>query len=131
MQYAATTVAGRAEKLDSNVPPVEESIPRDCHFLIINPNPFPLGPDGHRKPVAGPARNLAREERTGSVQRIDIKLRIALDQFAIGEMLRIDHPEKYRPKRRAPSRGSSKTATPMAPHRGGIGRGIGKVIVFL
>jgi hypothetical protein len=30
-----------------------------------NPDSFPLGPDGHREPVAGPARNLAREERTG------------------------------------------------------------------
>ena len=102
MQYAAATAAARTEKFDSNVPPVEESIARDRDLLIINPDPFPLGPDGHRKPVAGPARNLAREERTGTVQRIDIKLWVALDQFAIGEMLRIDHPEKYRPKRRAP-----------------------------
>jgi hypothetical protein len=113
------------------VPPVEEAITRDRDLLITNPDPLPLGPDGHREPVAGPARNLAREERTSTVQRIDIKLWVALDQFAIGEMLRIDHLEKYRPKRRAPSLGSSKTATPMTPHRGGIGRGIGKVIVSL
>ena len=46
---------GRAEKLDSNVPPVEESIARDRDLLIINPNSPPLGPDGHRDPVAGPA----------------------------------------------------------------------------
>ena len=115
MQYAAAAVAGRAEKLDPHALPVEEGIAHDRDPLIINPNPLPLGPDGHREPVAGPARNLAREERTGTVQRIDIKLRVVLDQFAIGETLRIDHPEKYRPKRRAPSLGSSKTATPMTP----------------
>jgi hypothetical protein len=73
MQDAAAPAAARTEKFDSNVPPVEEAIARDRDLLIINPDPFPLGPDGHRKPVAGPARNLAREERTGSVQRIDIK----------------------------------------------------------
>jgi hypothetical protein len=54
-----------AEKLDSNMPSVEESIARARDPLIINPDSFPLGPDGHREPVAGPARNLAREERTG------------------------------------------------------------------
>ena len=31
------------------------------------------------------------EERTGTVQRINIELWIALDQFAIGETSRIDH----------------------------------------
>jgi hypothetical protein len=97
VQYAAAAVASRAEKLDSNMPPVEETIASDRDLLIINPNPLPLNPDGHREPVAGPARNLAREERTGTVQRIDIELRVALDQLAVREMLRIDHPEKYTP----------------------------------
>lgn len=55
VQYAAASIAGRAEKLDSNVPPVEETIARDRDLLIINPNPLPLGPDRHREPVAGPA----------------------------------------------------------------------------
>jgi len=99
VQYAAAAVAAGTEKFDPDVPPVEETIARDRDLLIINPDPLPLDPDGHREPVAGPARNLAREERTGTVQRIDIELRVVLDQLAVGEMLRIDHPEKYRPNR--------------------------------
>jgi len=54
MQYAAAAGAAWAEKLDSVVPPVEEPIARDRDLLIINPDPLPLGPDGHREPVASP-----------------------------------------------------------------------------
>ena len=61
MQYAAAAGAAWAEKLDSVVPPVEEAIARDRDLLIINPDPLPLGPDGHREPVASPGWNLARE----------------------------------------------------------------------
>lgn|SRR6516162_8116858 len=91
MQYAAAAGAAWAEKLDSVVPPVEEAIARDRDLLIINPDPLPLGPDGHREPVAGPARNLAREERTGTVQGIDVELWVALDQFALPKMQRSQH----------------------------------------
>src|SRR5262249_15346804 len=38
-------------KLDPNVPTVEETIARDRDLLIINPDPFPLGPNRHCKPV--------------------------------------------------------------------------------
>jgi len=55
VQDAAAAAASWAEKLDANVPPVEETIARDRDLLIINPDPFPFGPDGHREPVAGPA----------------------------------------------------------------------------
>ena len=51
VQYAAA----RAEKLDPNISPVEKAIAHDRDLLIINPDSFPLGPDGHREPVARPA----------------------------------------------------------------------------
>jgi len=51
MQHAAAAVATWTEKLDPDVPPIEKSIARDRDLLIINPDPFPLGPDGHREPA--------------------------------------------------------------------------------
>ena len=95
VEIAAATITGRAEKLDPNVPPIEEPIAHERHFLITNPNPPPLGPNRHREPLAGPARNSAREERTGTIQRVDIELWVAFDQAALGKMLRVDHVEKY------------------------------------
>jgi len=79
VQYAAASSATWTEKFDPNVPSVEEAIARDRDLLIINPDSLPFGSDRHREPVAGPARNLAREERTGTVQRIDIELRVTLN----------------------------------------------------
>src|SRR5262245_17521527 len=86
MQYAAATGAAGTEKLNPDVPPVEKAIARDLHFLIVNPDPLLLGPDGHCEPVARPTRNLAREERTGTVQGIDIELRVLLNEFTVAEI---------------------------------------------
>jgi len=67
VQYAAPPAAGGAEKLDPNVPPIEESIARQHDLLIADPKSFPLSPDRHHQPAAGPARNFARVEHAGTV----------------------------------------------------------------